>query len=149
MNEQVQSARRLIAVVRLANVRLVELHAKTAVRESELTQDMKPVYRYSAKSAGGLNEGVFYVRAGIELEIGSEDTPQVVLIKVQYELEYHLPEDFKAKRAELTAFASVNGVFNAWPYFRETLQSVTQKMNLPPVVLPVYRVPQATPKPQE
>ena len=40
----------------------------------------------------------------------------------------------------LSAFANVNARFNAWPYFREIVQSSVARMGLPPVVLPVFRV---------
>lgn len=40
-----------------------------------------------------------------------------------------------------SAFAKINGTYNAWPYFRETVQSIVGRMGLPPVVVPVYRVP--------
>lgn len=148
MNEQVQKARRLIAAVRLTDVRLVELHAKTSIRESEITEDMLPTFRHWATLlAGGVKDGVFYVRANLDLRVGGEEkTTRAVSVKIQYELEYSLPDDFKATGAELNAFAKVNGVFNAWPYFREAVQSATLRMGLPPVILPVYRVPAAPSK---
>jgi len=59
---------------------------------------------------------------------------------VEIELRYGYPERTEFRKDELEAFASLNGVFNAWPYFREYLQSVTTRMGLPPFVLPVFRV---------
>jgi hypothetical protein len=146
VNEHVQKARRLISAVSLTEVRLVELHAKTSIRASEIAGDMTPVFRHWATAPSAvLEEGVFYVRAHLDLRIGSERTPQAVIVKIQYELEYELPEGQQATRSEVLAFAKVNGVFNAWPYFRETVQSAMQRMDLPPLVLPVYRVPQSSP----
>lgn len=145
MNEQIQKARRLIAAVMLTDVRLTELVAKTSIRASDITEDMLPTFQHSASVAtGGIKDSVFYVRANLDLRIGSE-AKHVVSVKIQYELEYSLPGDFKATRAELNAFAQVNGVFNAWPYFREIIQTAIQRMNLPPVILPVYRVPHQAP----
>ena len=34
-------------------------------------------------------------------------------------------------------FGKINGIFNAWPYWRELLQSTLQRMGLPPIVLPL------------
>lgn len=42
---------------------------------------------------------------------------------------------------DLAAFADVNGVFNAWPYWREVVDSAFARMELPRLVMPVYRVP--------
>jgi preprotein translocase subunit SecB len=147
LNEEVQKARRLISAVNLTGVRLVELHAKTSVRDSEITDRMRPRFRHWANlTSEGLKEGLFHVRAHLELHILSEEKPPVVTIKIQYELAYVLPEDFRASRSELSAFAKVNGVFNAWPYFREIVQTATLRMELPPVILPVFRVPPPQPK---
>jgi Na+/H+ antiporter NhaA len=147
LNENVQKSRRLIASVSLADVRLIELHAKTSVGIGDLTEAMRPRYRHWAKVPAGAKNGSFRVRAHLDLHIDDEAPKKVpfVLIRLEYELEYMIPSDLKVTKAELTAFAEVNGVYNAWPYFREAVQTLTQRMDLPPVILPVYRVPQAAP----
>lgn len=151
MNDNLARARRVIAAVELVDVRLVELHAKTSIRSEDITDDMRPVFKHWATAPEPLREGVFIVRANLDLRIEEgDDKPPAATVKIQYELEYRVPDDFKANRADLSAFAKVNGVFNAWPYFREIVQAATLRMDLPPVVLPVYRVPQqpkATPTP--
>jgi hypothetical protein len=43
------------------------------------------------------------------------------------------PENF-------SSFGALNGVFNAWPYWRELLHNLTLRMGLPPFVLPVFRI---------
>jgi hypothetical protein len=110
---------------------------------------MRPQYTHSARAASeGVKNGVFYVIASLAVRIISEsDEREHAVMKVQFELEYRLPSEFLASRSELAAFAKVNGVFNAWPYFREFLQSTSQKMDLPVILLPVYRVPQP-PRPE-
>ena len=41
----------------------------------------------------------------------------------------------------LHAFSATNGVFNAWPYWREFVQNTTARMGLPtPVIVPVFRL---------
>lgn len=80
---------------------------------------------------------------------GSSPGADIVRIACAFRLAYSFnvkagpPE---ALREELfTAFANVNGIFNAWPYIRELVQTTATRMGLPPLVLPVYRVgPQAT-----
>ena len=43
------------------------------------------------------------------------------------------------------SFGAINGVFNAWPYWRELLHNLTLRMGLPAFVLPVLRI--GSPKP--
>jgi hypothetical protein len=144
VNEDVDKARRLIAAVSLASVRLLETSAKTRIRALNVTEDMLPQFVHSARiSPDGLRDGEFYVIASLVVRIVSEsDQKEHAAMKVQFELGYKLPSDFTASRSELNAFANVNGVFNAWPYFREFVQTTSQKMDLPVILLPVYRVPQ-------
>lgn len=63
--------------------------------------------------------------------------------EVEIELRYAYPEGLDFRPDELEPFANLNGVFNAWPYFREFLQNATTRMGLPPFVLPVFRIRKA------
>jgi len=38
------------------------------------------------------------------------------------------------------SFGALNGLFNAWPYWRELLHNLTLRMGLPAFVLPVLRI---------
>jgi preprotein translocase subunit SecB len=40
----------------------------------------------------------------------------------------------------MDAFADRFAVFNAWPYMRETIQSITQRMGFNPPPLPLLRL---------
>jgi len=44
-------------------------------------------------------------------------------------------------REFLQKFAVRNSTFNSWPYFRELIQSIIQRMNLPLLVLPLLKMP--------
>lgn len=44
------------------------------------------------------------------------------------------------KRNNFEAFAQANGVYNAWPYWREFVQNTVARMNLPPLTIPVFRL---------
>jgi hypothetical protein len=70
--------------------------------------------------------------------VGSSDT--VVTIGVTFELKYSIQGDQPPTQKELAAFAGTNAVFHAWPYWREFVQSMFLRMNLPPVLLPVFRL---------
>lgn len=37
-------------------------------------------------------------------------------------------------------FGKLNGMYNAWPYWREFVQNTTIRMGLPPLTIPVFRI---------
>jgi hypothetical protein len=66
----------------------------------------------------------------------------VVEITGEYLLRYLIPPEAKEQPAEaFMLFASRNGVFNAWPFFRELVHSFAGRMDIPALVLPLLRMP--------
>jgi preprotein translocase subunit SecB len=45
------------------------------------------------------------------------------------------------------SFAELNGTYNAWPYWREFVQNITNRMQLPTLTIPVFRIQSSIPKP--
>jgi hypothetical protein len=76
----------------------------------------------------------------------AKDAKPVIELLVSYVLDYTLdsPPPSDLREGLMSAFARVNGVYVAWPYIREAIQTTCAKMNLPPPLLPVYRVPRPT-----
>jgi hypothetical protein len=135
-------------VAQIGGVRLVEANARTRVRTvDEIPDDSGLSISHGGWVTDGPNEeGDFFVRARMEVKVvgataeeESKDDP-FLSVEVAFELAYRLPPEFKASKEELDDFAAVNGVFNAWPYFREVIQTATGRMNLPPIVIPLYHV---------
>jgi preprotein translocase subunit SecB len=42
--------------------------------------------------------------------------------------------------AAFRSFAEMNGTYNAWPYWREFVQNITGRMELPTLTVPVFRI---------
>lgn len=61
-------------------------------------------------------------------------------IRAAFALDYELPPAAGFEESRLRAFAMTNGVYNAWPYWREYVQSTTTRMGLPPIIVPVFRL---------
>lgn len=142
MTERVKTASRLISAVQLSNIRLVEVAAKSSLRSPGEAEDVKLSVEPHAKVPSLPQDGVFYVLASFHLQVvaNGQDAPAVTM-EATFELKYHVPADLEeVSKDELTAFAEVNAIFNAWPYWREYIQSTFVRMNLPPVVLPVFRL---------
>lgn len=142
MTERVKKASRLISAVQISNIRLVEVAAKSGIRSAGDVEEVKLGVEPHAKVQELPKDGVFYVLASFDLQVLADDkkTPAVTL-GATFELRYTVPEDLgEVTKEELTAFAEVNAIFNAWPYWREFIQSMFVRMNLPPVTLPVFRL---------
>jgi len=71
--------------------------------------------------------------------VPEEQTKQVALF-ARIRLEYELVKDRGAvDDADATVFGRVNGIYNAWPYLREFVQSGLLRLGLPPFELPLLR----------
>ena len=67
------------------------------------------------------------------------DDEEFMRIEAQFLLRYRVPSFEGLKKANIEAFGELNGLYNAWPYWREFVQSMTVRMGLPPLTIPVYR----------
>ncbi|MCB9745678.1 MAG: hypothetical protein H6740_24100 [Alphaproteobacteria bacterium] len=70
----------------------------------------------------------------------AEDPSPLMSLDACYQIHYARPAEFTPSQDELEEFARRNGVFNAWPYWRELSHSIYGKMNLPFPPMPVFRV---------
>lgn len=64
---------------------------------------------------------------------------ELLRIEAQFVLRYRVPSLDGLRKANIDAFGEMNGLYNAWPYWREFVQSTTVRMGLPPLTIPVYR----------
>ena len=92
----------------------------------------------------------FELDAGDDENIGESDSNQDkksgFSIKASFILLYQLPTDKDFSIDDLNIFASVNGIFNCWPYWREIVQNLTTRMGLSPLIIPLLRIPKADSK---
>lgn len=66
---------------------------------------------------------------------------QAVMAFSDYVVTYRISEGADIAPDDLPSFADINGVFNCWPYWRQLVQSMFATMGLPPLLVPVFRVP--------
>lgn len=89
--------------------------------------------------------GALYCGIRFELVIANAQDQSVVDLKAEYAAFYRLPDGYQMPSDEVGLwFASQNGVYNAWPFLRELSHSLISRMGLPPLALPLFRLP---PKP--
>lgn len=61
-------------------------------------------------------------------------------VEAQFLLAYTAENLTGLKRPNYKEFGRLNGVYNAWPYWREFLQSTFARMGLPSLPMPVFRI---------
>lgn len=72
----------------------------------------------------------------------SEPTVKIVptvKLAATFLLIYSLPTTATIPEDAFEHFANVNGPYNAWPYWRELVQTMTGRVGLSGIVLPVFR----------
>lgn len=136
----VDAIRRVIAAVQLENVRLAESSCWARIRSAAEVERAQLSFNRNAQVVERTPGGFIVAATGEATVAPGDEAAPVVSIKATFELFYRLPEGFEASQEELSSFASLNSVFNAWPYWREHIQRTSSQMNLPPIVLPVFRV---------
>ncbi len=139
MTEEIKNIQHIISATQLKSVRLVELTAKSSIRSPREAGKIDVFVDTSVEQPILPQDEIFHVRASINTTIMSQDKT-VVSILATFELSYLLPGDVKVTEGELNDFARINATFNVWPYWREFVQNTVTRMNLPPVVLPLFRL---------
>lgn len=129
--------------VQIHDVRLVECHARQTdaigrgKRPIQLANDVETDFVVASEAKSILVLARFQLRGWVGKDVPGADPP--LSIGGTFGLRYsassldHLGDD------QLRAFAQINGVFNAWPYWREFVQNSAARMGLPRLILPVFR----------
>jgi len=145
----------LVRDVELQSVRFVHLSARSdfpAHRPSGSLGELTSLLGWEAHPVSTELPNSIVIRATGHFGI-TEDPKQTTKPDAEahltIELVYKVPPDFEISEEQKTAFAQVNGVFNAWPFFRAQLFGLFPSMGLPPYTLPVYRVPGGVAVPKE
>lgn len=68
-----------------------------------------------------------------------EEPQEVLSLSAGYLLSYVMTTEECLDEECFRHFSEVNGPYNAWPYWRELVQSVTGRVGLPGFVVPVFR----------
>jgi len=71
---------------------------------------------------------------------GESEEKEIVSIQCEYILTYSLREKAGLSKEEIKRFCNINAVYNAWPYWRELIQNMSNRMELPTLTLPLYKI---------
>jgi hypothetical protein len=70
-------------------------------------------------------------------QLPDSSEPSPLKLDVEFHLDYKITSFDGISDDTLDAFGKINGVFNAWSYCREFVQSTTTRMGLPALTLPL------------
>lgn len=133
--------------VQIRNIGIIESHAKRA--GDERFESASLVLRHEANPLEVVRHpNAISVKISFllyTLRDGAIEADPALFIHAVFVLVYSITSLEGIEDVNLGAFAATNGVYNAWPYWREFVQSTTVRMGLPAVVAPVFRVPAASP----
>lgn len=68
-----------------------------------------------------------------------EESELPISIEAKYQLIYKSKFENELSEAEITSFGERTVLYNAWPYWREFLQSTLNRMGLPAISIPLFR----------
>lgn len=71
----------------------------------------------------------------------TQGSEREVLVEAEFQLRYSSAKAFVASEPELRWFAELNGTLNAWPYWRELVQTVLGRAGVGSLTLPLWRAP--------
>jgi preprotein translocase subunit SecB len=126
------------------HVQVEDIHlVRTAAQRNFETDTPPPVIEmgFDVKPAWDRESSRIRVAVDFSLKAFQEgsDRPQTppLFVEVGFALSYLLTSDEGIDDEKVDAFGKLNGVYNAWPYIREFVQSTITRMSLPSLTLPV------------
>jgi preprotein translocase subunit SecB len=97
---------------------------------------------YSTEVQVDRKNGYIIVTAKFHFEAFTESKTQkpVILIDASFLLAYKIENFEGLTQKGFDQFANLNGIYNAWPYWREFVQNTVARMGLPSLSIPVFRI---------
>src|SRR5436190_13578499 len=135
-NSAKESERNPFLHLALMAVRLIDLTAKLEIKGGKLPENPKLETHISVGPS--LEPGKILVDSTLSLDAKSSEDESTLKIVVHFQCIYH------AEGIEVSELESVGNVIGKgallimWPHFREVIQSITSKMAIKPIVLPMF-----------
>lgn len=135
--------------VELESVTLVAANLASSVDPMAPPDEFEVSQQYRAR--GEVRESSVYVFVDFifTAESSGEEDGKALELTSTYLLVYGLRGASDYPSDALEHFASLNGPYNAWPYWRELVQTVCGRAGIAAIVIPVFRPPVRELTPEE
>jgi len=128
--------------VELQSVRLLECDCRQKPKSptGKKTFDIEKTFRFEVNEEENII-GVFirFVLNAFGEEVEQKKENSFLNIGATFLLLYRINGMEGLDNTAFKSFAELNGTYNAWPYWREFVQSITSRMELPTLTIPVFR----------
>lgn len=148
MQTNLQVAKPVIDRVNLRMVTLRSAEVRSSIDPLDVGAELSVSFKYRTRYERPANrpDNVYtfvglrlVARAGEQEDVDSSEP--VLELEAEYLLVYDLPDAGQFDKDALHHFAELNGTYNAWPYWRELVQTVSGRVGLASIVVPVFRAP--------
>jgi len=147
MATNLERASKVAKNVEMEGIFLRSTKVETGFEPDDLPQDVEMEIQYRTgmqRRQNKQNNSQPEVAVNVEFRFrmkGSQgdESIQVISLDAEYLLVYLLNPNAEIEEDCFKHFAEVNGPYNAWPYWRELVHSVTGRVGLPGIVVPVFR----------
>ncbi|MED4533211.1 protein-export chaperone SecB [Metabacillus fastidiosus] len=136
MNLDSNKYRELIRNIDIQGVNLRDLTVKSSDNKHQKNIEISAKHEVSSFKRDG---DLFLVQTKFDIE-GFIESQNVFSIDFQFEVIYFLESSLSFEEEYLEVFTKNNVPVNVWPYARELVSSLTLKMGISALMLPVLRV---------
>lgn len=122
---------------RFESISLLETVAKHRPTEGDLPTELS--FEADILTEAIRKQGIVAVRLRflVVARKGEGSDAETLRIQAEYLLDYRVKDLTGIRKPSVAAFGKTTGLFHAWPYWREYVQSTTVRMGLPPLTIPV------------
>jgi hypothetical protein len=147
--EDFKSLTRVVPKAELENILLLSCTAKRAL--DALSYEHIKAGVSSSSELLDNNDQKFSAKVSFEFKgcPVEEDKNEIIKIEAEFLLTYRLHSKEGFSLDDLKAFCSMNPLYNAWPYWRELVQSMTSRMDVPVFTIPLLKLKPAKSKKKE
>ena len=128
--------------VQIRDVRLI--HCNCDQKPAAATKTNKRSYSITTSTDVQLDRDkgfiVVVAKFHFEASIGRKGQEPALTMDATFVLTYQIDSFEGLTQEGFKQFANLNGIYNAWPYWREFVQNMIARMALPPLTIPVFRI---------
>ena len=122
-----------VAIAPLTHIRQIRLTRSTIQSNSIAVAEASQLqFSFDAKTVLDREAGTLTVCTSLAVSAG-----EFLQIDADFALDYSVEKSIPITDEVATAFGRMNGIHNVWPYWREYVQSMSMRVGLPPITLPL------------